>query len=618
MPSFQPLVSIVIPVYNGADYVGEAIESALLQTYTKVEILVVNDGSKDEGATAAIARSYGDRIRYFEKPNGGVATALNYGIERMNGEYFSWLSHDDLYLPSKLSRQVDLLETLVDREVVLYSDYQLIDERSRVTSVVRLDHEMLAAKPLYSVLRGSIHGCSTLVPRSAFEKFGVFNPELATTQDYALWFDLARQLPFLHIPEPLICSRWHPAQGSKTHPATLREANELWMGFAERLTEAEMLRCEPTIYRFYHQLAHFLSSTPYLEAQQEIQTRAEAERQRVLATITDRKVSVVIPVRDRIALAVESVQSAASQTHRSLEILVINNASTENLGPLRELEQSDERIRLLDCPSGGASAARNLGIGSASGEFIAFLDADDLWYPDKVSRQLEAMLLQGELVCYTDYATFTEPDRLTPVNCAHPAPLYPALVKGCLIATPTMMIKRSLLADEPRFRFQEALTLGEDVCLWLDLARVTNFLHLSSPLTKVRAHPESAANDRKKQTQGLLNIISHVTRNADPFETPLELCSLLQRAYWELEAVGVNRILETASSSANRWPRAPLTNRLLERYAALHRTCPPLLRSGTFPVTKRIMRALDWQARLERHLRLLYNQFARRRDSAKP
>ena len=69
------LVSIVIPVYNGANYLSEAIDSALAQTYKNIEIIVVNDGSKDDGATEKVALSYGDKIRYFHKENGGVSSA---------------------------------------------------------------------------------------------------------------------------------------------------------------------------------------------------------------------------------------------------------------------------------------------------------------------------------------------------------------------------------------------------------------------------------------------------------------------------------------------------------------------------------------------------------------
>src|SRR5579862_6874144 len=100
--AFLPLVSIVIPVYNGANYLRAAINSALAQTYKNIEVIVVNDGSRDDGQTDAIAKEYGDRVRYFSKENGGCGSALNFGIANMRGDYFSWLSHDDTYLPRKI------------------------------------------------------------------------------------------------------------------------------------------------------------------------------------------------------------------------------------------------------------------------------------------------------------------------------------------------------------------------------------------------------------------------------------------------------------------------------------------------------------------------------------
>ena len=81
--NYSPLVSIVIPVYNGANYLKESIDSALNQSYPHIEVIVVNDGSRDEGATEAVALSYGDRIRYFSKANGGCGSALNFGIKQM-------------------------------------------------------------------------------------------------------------------------------------------------------------------------------------------------------------------------------------------------------------------------------------------------------------------------------------------------------------------------------------------------------------------------------------------------------------------------------------------------------------------------------------------------------
>src|ERR1700693_5429600 len=95
-----------MPVYNGANYMRAAIDSALEQSWPDTEVVVVNDGSCDDAQTERIARSYGERVKYISKPNGGVASALNAGIAAMSGEIFCWLSHDDRHFPEKTSRQV--------------------------------------------------------------------------------------------------------------------------------------------------------------------------------------------------------------------------------------------------------------------------------------------------------------------------------------------------------------------------------------------------------------------------------------------------------------------------------------------------------------------------------
>ena len=104
-----------------SNFLREAIDSALAQTYDNVEVVVVNDGSTDENATEEIAKSYGDKIQYYHKVNGGVASALNLGIEKMKGSYFSWLSHDDKYEKTKIEDQVNVLKSLQSDDVIAVS-----------------------------------------------------------------------------------------------------------------------------------------------------------------------------------------------------------------------------------------------------------------------------------------------------------------------------------------------------------------------------------------------------------------------------------------------------------------------------------------------------------------
>ena len=192
----KPLVSIVIPVYNGSDYLRECIDSALAQTYPHIEILVVNDGSTDGGATEEIALSYGDRIRYFRKENGGVSSALNLGIRHMNGEYFSWLSHDDLYVPEKVAVQVEEVMRFPGETIMAVCQAGQINSRSQSIrgakplplATGRVIH---ADEALKEYLRlGQFNGCALLIPRTVLNACGGFHESLRYCQDYLMWAEI--------------------------------------------------------------------------------------------------------------------------------------------------------------------------------------------------------------------------------------------------------------------------------------------------------------------------------------------------------------------------------------------------------------------------------------------
>lgn len=254
------MVSIVIPVFNGENYLQEAIDSALAQTYPNIEIIVVNDGSKDNGATERIALSYGDKIRYFYKENGGVATALNLAIKEMKGEYFSWLSHDDLYYPYKIERQIQALFKEGDLTAIVQSDYDLLEIHSLKTSHVMLSNTYSMdqlTNSVFPVLQGLIHGCTLLIHKSHFERVGLFNENLITTQDYDLFFRMFRGQKTIYIAEALILGRLHNEQGSRTITSHQAERNQLHIDFLKELTEEEMCTMYGSPYNFYHRMSCF-------------------------------------------------------------------------------------------------------------------------------------------------------------------------------------------------------------------------------------------------------------------------------------------------------------------------------------------------------------------------
>lgn len=216
---YTPLVSIIIPVYNGSNYLKEAIESALNQTYSNIEILVINDGSNDNGETEKIAKMYGARIRYFSKKNGGVSSALNLGIEKMNGEWFSWLSHDDLYLPKKIENTIKIMNEnmeLVNIHKTIFSCKSgLIDETgNKITRVKNRMTGFYTGKQMFkNICKGNgVNGCSLLIPKEGLIEIGGFE-DYRYIQDWTCWLNLSmKEYNFILFKDELVLTRIHRLQ----------------------------------------------------------------------------------------------------------------------------------------------------------------------------------------------------------------------------------------------------------------------------------------------------------------------------------------------------------------------------------------------------------------------
>jgi glycosyltransferase involved in cell wall biosynthesis len=208
-----PKISVIIPVFNGTNYLREAIDSVLSQTYKNYEIIVVDDGSTDE--TWAVIQSYGSSLRGIHKENGGVASALNCGIRNAAGDYIAWLSHDDLFLPNKLERQVDFLKQF-PRFKACYTDYFNIDVNGKILE--EIETPWYPRQEAIRILFGKVYinGSTMLIERKCFEKVGLFSERLRYTQDTEMWLRLLRYFEIGRVPEKLGKSRFHSSQGSQS------------------------------------------------------------------------------------------------------------------------------------------------------------------------------------------------------------------------------------------------------------------------------------------------------------------------------------------------------------------------------------------------------------------
>ena len=220
----MPLISVIVPVYNGEKTIRETIESALAQSLSDFELIVINDGSQD--STLDVLASIQDpRIKIFSYPNAGVAASRNRGISHSSGEFIAFLDADDLWTADKLEAQLTALQENPNAAVA-YSWTNFIDETGRFlgpSSHLTVNGDVYADLLLFDFLD---NGSNPLICRQALIKVGDFDESLSPAEDWDMWFRLAAHYHFVAVPSPQILYRVstnsHSSNTSKMEAACLR------------------------------------------------------------------------------------------------------------------------------------------------------------------------------------------------------------------------------------------------------------------------------------------------------------------------------------------------------------------------------------------------------------
>lgn len=192
----QSLVSVVVPTYNMARFLPDALSSVLSQTHSHLEVHVVDDGSTDN-PREAIAPLMGDpRVHYHWQPNGGQGRAKNAGIRASCSDYIAFIDADDLWLPDKLERQLPVFDR---PEIgVVYTDFQCIDQHGAFLPTTRMaprtgriTNELL--------IENFVTGMTSLVRRECFTSVGLFDESLPMAIDYDLWLRISTKFEFAYL-----------------------------------------------------------------------------------------------------------------------------------------------------------------------------------------------------------------------------------------------------------------------------------------------------------------------------------------------------------------------------------------------------------------------------------
>ena len=442
----KPIASVIIPVYNGEKYIMETIDSVKQQTYPHVEIIVVDDGSTDR--TRELAEPAVSL--YIHQKNKGVAAARNTGIQVATGDYLAFIDADDKWDETKLEKQIDFMEANPQVSYSFTNHTLFLDENMEIfPEWIRPDYKE-------NELTGYIPS-SLVVRRGDFEKIGAFNEALKTGED-SDWFLRARDFGFKMavIPENLLLKRIH-GNNLSGNTATTK------MNLMKAVKFSIMRR-------------------------------------------NRNRISVVIPVYNGEKYLSEAVESVLNQHFPPFEIIVVDDGSTD--GTEAVCKTFSDKIIYLKQENQGAAAARNLGVNKATGTYLAFLDADDIWSANRLRDGITSITKEGAPPIFFGmteefYSPETDEAFRSRYKCAEKP------VKG--IHPGTMLIKREDFLKVGSFTTE--YTTGEFID-WFKRAEMAGLSHYVSPAVhmKRRIHYANHGIIHKENNADYLKIIKKMLK----------------------------------------------------------------------------------------------------------
>lgn len=234
-------------------------------------------------------------------------------------------------------------------------------------------------------------------------------------------------------------------------------------------------------------------------------------------------VSVVVPTFNCARFANEAISSVLAQDYPNLELIVVDDGSTD--GTLERLPRQEARVQILRQENAGPAAARNRGAAAARGEFLAFLDCDDVWLPGKLAAQVQHLLHHPEVGlvhglvrdwypdktgAYPPFSNFTSPNDPVTLVAGDSGWVYPEILLDFVLCTSTVVLRRELF--ERVGGFDESYRIGEDYDLWLRLARITPFHKLDMPCTLYRKHGANVTSRPPEQNYAYRALTSTIAR----------------------------------------------------------------------------------------------------------
>ncbi|MFH2045479.1 MAG: glycosyltransferase [Pseudomonadota bacterium] len=249
-----PLVSIIVPAYNHAEFISDCILSILNQDYPNIDLIVINDGSTDDTdqIIKALLEKYSFSFRYIAKNNEGLIKTLNHGIKLALGKYLCEIASDDILLPGSISKRVHYLKEHSKIDVV-FADAYILDNKIKTT--IRLQKDEKRYNSMEHTVKDLIEGRakiffpSGMFRKSLFEKLKGFDEDFRYSEDVTIWLQLALYGSIAYLDEPVMYYRTHSSNTSSSAPFKIEIRREKILALEKLLTH-DVKQYEKTITKY--------------------------------------------------------------------------------------------------------------------------------------------------------------------------------------------------------------------------------------------------------------------------------------------------------------------------------------------------------------------------------
>lgn len=518
-----PTISVIIPLYNGARFITQALDSVFAQKVQASEVIVVDDGSTDDGPDIVSRYAATHDLTLLRKPNGGQSSARNLGIRHSRGELIALLDQDDLWYPDHLQElRQPFTEDECNRPGWTYSNLDEIteDNTMRARAALSAHPDIHPKLELGKCLAQDMFvlPSASMIARSAFDAVGGFDEDLCGYEDDDLFVRLfTAGYRNVYVEKPL--GQWRVYAKSTSYTPRMAQSRML---YARKLLRA--FPNQPSLSRFYARdliaprfltqvvdatrIALRLGKTDVAEAYLadiaflEGHLASDAE---VFPLRKELLITAIIPLYNGAPFIQEALCSIFNQELLPDEVIVVDDGSTDS-GPQIVAEMAKKYpIRLLRKENGGQSSARNLGADHAHGDLIAFLDQDDIWYPNHLSELIKPFLESRSVELgwsYSDMDEINEAGEMMThnflVSIAYLKSPHPKRdLSSCLRQDMFVLPSASLISREAFRRiggFDERLSGYEDDDLFLRmfLEGYAN-VFIPTPLSKWRIYQASSS-----------------------------------------------------------------------------------------------------------------------------